>query len=464
MSSFRPVMITVLMVLGVSPNGFANVAVAAHATQGEVNLWKQRTITGPYKEGWFDIRKRADAFVRNPEPRWAGKADSGCYNRNADRKPTRIQDRGLRDAGFVYLVTGNSSFRNAVLSALLAQAATSGTEFNNSTKWCGPRSATFEVANWVRRLVYGYSYIRISLSDVERTILDNWFLNAGIFFEGAVHANIRSRFPNRLKDNYSPCIAVPLCPGKSRGLLHFGGPTAHVFSQSWANQPATITALVAAIGVVVNNATLKDSARRFVQEWLKFAVWPDGTVYDQVRWNLEPAEPQMGYAYAGTAIASIITIADHLARVGDTSLYEFSTNEGMFGTQGGPKSLSKVLQNFAGLTNGTILRYASHTETTNPTLLIRQFGPVDKRILYITLAQANIFYNRADFKAAYMTPLPSRWKSGGYDARGGDWGSFPDVLFMFAQREGAVWPYLPREPESIAPSAPKKIFDVPGGS
>ena len=113
----------------------------------------------------------------------------------------------------------------------------------------------------------------------------------------------------------------------------------------------------------------------------------------------------------------------------------------MYGTQGGPKSLLKVLQHFAGLTTGTKIQYASNTATTNSDLRIDPFGPNENRILYLVLAPANIYYRRSDLKSAYTTPLPSSWNSGGYDGRGGDWGSYSDLLFMFGHLENTVWPY-----------------------
>jgi len=464
--ALRNKVFTGLLLLGLveilNTRAFPQTRVALHATQAEVAIWKQRAAGGPYKEGWDIIKKRADSFLYNPEPRWAGKTQNGCYNQKLDGSPNRIQDRGLRDAGFVYLVTGDTAYRNRVLSALLAQAEMPGTDFSNSAKWCALGSGAFEVANWVRRLVYGYSYIRYSLSAAEQRILDKWFLNSGIFFEGANHAVIKTRFPNRLNDDYSSCASARLCPGSSNGLLHFGGPMTYSFSRSWANQPATITAVFAAIGVTINNATLKDRAKRFVHEWLKFAVWPNGAVRDQDRWG-NGQTPQVGYTYAGTTIGSIVTIVEHLARDGDTSLYEFSTADGMFGTQGGSKSVLSVLQHYAGLTNGSIREYASTTLTSNPKFLIDHTAELGGKnvIAYINMAPANLYYKDPSIKKAYQTPIPRSYASGGYDPRGGDWGSYPDILFMFGGLENVVWPYPTGLPTMLPPAESSDVVVNP---
>ena len=84
------------------------------------------------------------------------------------------------------------------------------------------------------------------------------------------------------------------------------------FQRAWLNQPAATNALVGSIGVLLGDETLKDHAKRFVKEWLMFAVAPDGSTADQRRWN--GATPMHGFAYSGTAIGSILTVADHLAR------------------------------------------------------------------------------------------------------------------------------------------------------
>jgi hypothetical protein len=458
-------MVLTALLLTPYTRALAQTSAMLHATPAEVTIWKQRATTGPYKEGWTYIKGRADSFVSNPGSRWAGKTSNTCYDQDVDPRAGRTRDAGLRDAGLAYLITGNNTYRDAVRSALAAQTAVPGTNFADTGRWCVASSASAEqeVANWIRRLAYGYSFIRQTLSATERAPLDTWFLNAGRFYSDAIHNAIVSRFPNRLANDYTSCSASNACPGGDNGTLYFGGPKSAVFSQVWANKPSAQAATVAAIGIVVGDAGLKASAKRFFQEWLKFAVWPGGEVFDQHRWHDSPVKPQIGYSYAGTAIGSIVSIADHFARSGDPSLYEFSTSEGRYGTEGGSKSLLKVLQHFAGLTTGTKTQYASNTATSNPDLRIFPFGPSENRILYLVLAPANVYYRRSELKSAYSVPLPSSWDHGGYDARGGDWGSYSDILFMFGQMENAVWPYNTDSGTPAVPPSPGNLQIVQGG-
>ncbi len=420
-----------------------------HVTQEELGIWKKRAIDGPYKNEWDTIVGRADEFVADPEPRWRGQTTDTCYDSEVNPKLNRKRDRGLRDAGFVYMVTGKKKYRDAVQTALLAQAIEPGTDFSNRARWCVPGSGDIDFAGWIRRLTYGYDYVRSSLSSQDRKMLDTWFRDAGYFWKDVINEIVTNRFPDRLDNNYSTCGGSPtFCPGKDRGLTHYGGPMTKNFHLGWNNQGNSLAACFAAIGVMLNDHTLKSHAKRYVKEWLKYGVFPGGVVFDQMRWNTAD-DIESGYNYEGTAIGSIITIVDHLARAGDAELYEYSTNDGMYGSEGRAKSLLGVMQHFAGLTNGYILEYGATSSTSDPDLLIAPSGPTQNSVTYVYLAPANIYYNDPDVTEAYTAPLPDSYMTGGYDPLGGDWGSYPSIRFMFGQMEGVVWPYSDESPTAF---------------
>jgi hypothetical protein len=446
-----------LLVLGTSemtvPNASAQTKLAIHATQAEVDIWKQRAVSGPYKDGWDRIKSKADAFLANPDSRWPGKTTDECYH-YTDGTPGRTRDTGLRDAAFTYLLTGNISYRNAARDALLAQSLVPGTDFSNSTRWCGISSAHHDTATWVRILTYGYSYLRASLTAAERNQLDTWFRKAAVYFDNALTGQAKIRFPNRDSNNYSQCAQV--CPGTSRGVLYFSGPDTNQFHELWDNQGILRMAMVAAVGATLDDSALKINAKRFFMEWVKYAVWPNGAVFDQMRWK--NGIVSHGYLYSAAAIGSALTIADHLARAGDTSLYEFSTTVGMFGTEGGPKSLKKAMQHLAGQTLGTIIEFASTTATSDQSKIID--AEMDEtRIDYVFLSN-NVFYKDAMIKSGYTKALPNSWASGGYDPRSGDWGTYPDIRFMFGQLEGQVSPF-PSGATTSPPVAPSTLTVVP---
>lgn len=438
-------------------------AAGLHFTKEEVAIWRTRKDHGPYKDEWTVILDRATKWRNNPTARWPGNTQDECWN--TALQPDRRRDAGLRDAGFVYLITGDTSYRNAARTALLAQTEVAGTDWTNTRRWCpnmaGVGNTNLEVAGWVRRLVYGYSYIRDSLSVGDRTTLDAWFLSYAVYLEQRLHNLIATRFPNRLSGDYSACSGS-FCPGNSNGVTHVGGHTTHQFNFAWENIPAAAAATIAAIGVVVNDATMKARAKRFVKEWLMFQTYPGGQVYDQKRWSQSGGTPQVGYFYAGRAIGSVITIADHLARDGDTELYDFETTAGMFGSKGGPKSLLRVVQHFAQMSLGypDIPKEYAFNTSNEDNVIDNDGNPTynHRFIEFVNLTPANVYYQDAKIKQAYAQALPGSWSSSGYDMLCGDWGTYPRVRFMFGQMEGKVWPYSPLPgADSPPPSPPKKL-------
>src|SRR5688572_18479822 len=82
----------------------AQTRVALHATQEEINIWKQRTTSGPYLDDWNRILQRASNFKSNPSGTWAGNTTSSCFSPSSNN-PNRALSQDLRDAAFVYMVT-----------------------------------------------------------------------------------------------------------------------------------------------------------------------------------------------------------------------------------------------------------------------------------------------------------------------------------------------------------------------
>jgi hypothetical protein len=472
-SRFQSQVMTVVLTLVCSMLGgkaLAESPVAIHVTQAELTTWRQRAIHGPYADDWQRILTRAKTFRSSPSSDlWPGNQESGPWDakavtqkqQGANFHPGRRRGDGLRDAGFAYLMTDDTSYTDAVRGALLKQAKEPGTDFANSSKWSPTTTIlhddNFEIANWLRKLAYGYSYIRSRLSEADRDIIDRWFLNAAMYWNQIVHNRAKSRFPNRLKDDYKTIGTQ--WPGSIQGKTHWEGYTVYSFHDPWKNIAATHNAMVAVVGVLLNNPILKNDAKRFVKEWLMFAAAPDGTVVDQFRWNntTDKNPPQIGYNYAGTVIGSIVVAADHLARAGDTELYMYKTSSGYFGWEGSTKSLLSVLQRFAKITIGErrlgqgVLVYASKDSVLSSEKII---GPGDTYATDIGVIPANRYYNDPLLKESYTRRLPSRPLNGGYDPWGGDWGTYPGIRFMFGQMEGLVSPYTLNSPPNSQTSVP----------
>jgi hypothetical protein len=58
----------------------ADSRLAPHATQAEVDTWKQRGIAGPYLDEWNRILSRANNFRSNPTGTWPGNQLNVAWN------------------------------------------------------------------------------------------------------------------------------------------------------------------------------------------------------------------------------------------------------------------------------------------------------------------------------------------------------------------------------------------------
>jgi hypothetical protein len=454
----RQTMLGALMVVGcclaLQANAVGQTKLAIHATQAEVDEWKKRLVSGPYADDWSRIIANANAFKASPTGQWAGNQLSTAWlgqdvyagTQPPNKYPSRTLGDKARDSGFVYLVTGDKSYRDPVVTLLLKQAGTSGTDFSNSTKWpinylTLPRNGfgyqDFEISNWGRRLIYAYSYVRSSMTSSERSATDTWFINVATWVRTALHDLIKSRFPNRLSENWGSGTCGTEAP--IHGLTHYDGFTTFRHQFPWDNRLLTHSAFIGAVGAVTGDSTSRLHARVHFKEWMQVNVYPDGTIFDQDRWN-DKQNPQIGWMYATTALGTAITIADHLARAGDTSLYDYSTSNGCYGSTGGPKTLLKVLQRYANLALGNVIAYASKTPTSDPALRIDPDG-TEHYVSDLAMAQANLYYHDPIVKKALQRSTPSNPNNGGYNPWGGDWGNLPGVRFMFGQMDNIPSPY-----------------------
>lgn len=427
----------------------ATAVTALGYTQAEIDIWNVRRVSGPYLDDWTRILANANSFVAAPNGAWPGQTTATCWAYPNTPGTHGNRDVKLRDSAFVYLLTGDTDYLNPVVTQLLAQAATAGTDFSNSARWCDS-SVHFSISNWLRILLYAYDFIRHDISAGNRTTLDAWFLNAANWVNNFLETRFEARFPKRSSDDYSACATTPdnfstgNCPGGTEGKLYFDGPTQRNFNEVWDNQGMTRMAFVTAAGVLLDNATLKASGLRAFQEWVKYGMFSLGQVQDEYRWN-GSGNTSHGYAYPAATVASALTIADHLARSGDSSAYNYSSSDGMYGTEGGTKSLRLALLYFAGMSLGTVVEYASTVSTADTTKIIDATGPYFggsslSRAEYIWLSN-NTFYNDATIKSAYEKAIPSSYQTSGYELKSGEWGVFPGVRFMFARMEGQVDPY-----------------------
>lgn len=451
-----------------------------HVTTQELEIWRDRAENGPYKTAgdvstnspgdWDRITRKAEEFLADPDrERWGGQT-SGCWSPDGSpARPGRARGEWIRDAAFVSLVEDDSRYRDAVLKILLAQAGDPGTDFSGP-RWCNTAigdAHSHEIAAYLTKLLYAYDYIRRGISADDRATLDAWFDDAANFWSAVVDTTVEKAFPNREEGDYTTSPHTQTCT-IGTCVTHYDGWKFYNFHEYWNNRNAAQMNFAAAAAIVTDNPVVQARAKRYFKEWLRFAVFPDGTDTDFRRWTTDV--PSLGWAYSGIMTGSMAVMADHFARAGDPELYEYSTSEGFrdLTPAGGPKSLKNVIALHYRHVNGEVERYGTKDASNagKPAYRINSVDPMGgyEWINDTFTVQANV-YLRDEFlrsiytrTAANAPPYPAEPSTSGSEPFTGVWGTFPGVMLMF-DTQGAVWPYDERRsrprPPALLPPTPK---------
>ncbi|MEM1136627.1 MAG: malectin domain-containing carbohydrate-binding protein [Bacteroidota bacterium] len=424
-------------------------------TDEEINIWKQRAGLVPGNKlynssgdagqntpgDWENILRNANVFITNPLSEvWNGDLSISPYTRGI----------GMRDAAFTYLLTNDNKYLNAAKAMLLQQADVPNTKFAN-WQYVSDTKA-FHEGDWISRLFYGYMYIRTAISDSERNKLDKWFLDAANYFANNIHEDIKKNFPNRLNGDYSTRGNVARSGAMQNNFAYIDANGNARNRLSWLsawynNRRFSQLRVVGLAGVMFNDANLIKHAKAFVTEWLKYSVFPDGSMGEYQR-NGNYGNAQNGMIYGSINIQVSIEIADLLARAGDISLYQYETSEGLHGTEGGKKSIYLTIETYYKQIDKQVTMYYGSVNEAN------RIDQISSRGIHwindIWFAKANIYYKDEFFKNVYTR------KSGGVETYpssglgtagpirspwGGSGGVFAGILFMYGQMEGLIWPY-----------------------
>ena len=440
-------------------------------TQAELSIWESRATSGPYRNygdtgantpgDWTRVQTRASEFLASPSSdRWdGGVTTAGCVPQQGSTggsepiNPNKIDK--IEYAAFLSLVNDDATYRNAVKSEILGYyIPLAKADFSNTSRWCrgvnaiGDINPGFEIASGINRLLNAYVYIRSSLSTAEIATIDAWFSSAGEYFMAMVDDDLDGIFSDRASGVFSDPSgkASPTPSSYSITKSHDGGWDIPNAAKWWNNRRAQMVAFYSDVGVVIGNQALTDSAKRFFQEWLKYAVAPDGT---QLEWyRSSTSAHEQGWNYNMATLYHMVRVADVMARNGDSSLYTYSTSIGLGASAGGPKSLLQVLTSTCKYLDGTYQRYLQGHPGDED---YRLDGDETNRhfiLEAVVLPIANIYYRDDYLKSIYLKtapgsrPYPSSPQSAGaWQVWEGYGGTSPGVLFMHGQMENLVSPY-----------------------
>jgi hypothetical protein len=450
-----------------------------HVTDAELAVWRDRAANGPYRvQGdvstnspgdWARIAQGASTFMADPDAgRWAGPTGNnpgGCVlpmikGEDPDYVPSYRHATFLRDAAFLAMVQQSPAHATAVRDELLAQAGVAGVDFGDRSRYCldtvdGDEHPIFPIANWQTRLLYAYDYVRIAYPELftasQADMLDRWFAGSATWMQEAADSKLDELFLDRQAGDYR---LTGIATNDWRRVTYYGGPEARTLQRRYNNRVAAAMRFVGLVGVAQDNTSLTTSAQRFVTEFIRFSYFPQGTFGEFERWT--DTRPILGWKYAVLAVGSVITIADAMARDGDTSLYDFSTTDGALGTAGAhitgaPRSIATMVSDLMRYVDHSYRRYgtANAARASDSRYLIDSVDELygDQSVHDTMLTMSNRFYRDPYVRDVYTRQAagapgyPQNPTHGQGDPEGGEWGTYPGALFMFGGMESEVSPY-----------------------
>lgn len=364
-------------------------------SQADLSRWRQRIEN--LRDGapadrpgaaldWWRIRQHAQAYLQHGEPLSAQELPQAGIR--------------LRDAAFHQRVSPVPALGEKLRQELLAIATRPAQDI--AARRCirpktGPTmDAHFADAAWFARVVLAYDYLRPDWPDAhERAQVERYLRRQAYFFAAQIGYGLGLLFPQRLAGRYTPApdyaagARTPAGMWLSRTADHEDhcalstsntsntsgtggsasapsmpvyayqdaatgrlGPRLSVLSQWYNNRKAITTLAFGLAGLVLEDDLLIAHAKRYFMEWLSYAVYPDGSEGEYAR-NGDYCIPRQGTIYGLSNLTAAMHFAHWLQRAGDDTLMNFSTTQGLFGTQSlrsqAPKSLRLVTQTYLDL-------------------------------------------------------------------------------------------------------------------
>jgi hypothetical protein len=254
----------------------------------------------------------------------------------------------------------SEALRREVAALLLYHATDASHDFSNATNYpvdypgYAP-SPIFGHAHWMTRLIKARDMLgRSSFTNEENAILDKWFFDYANWTANWIHQEgVGKWLPGRLSRDYS---TINFAQGANR-RSYDAGPLIGSGGMAYNNRNAAVASTMSlaanylkhheylapqsggpAYGSLSVDELLEHS-RLFVEETIRFSLWPQGLQGDFERGDLEShsdATPQLGWLYSANTLANLVEIAEYHAQRGDFSVWEYGTTQGYDGSAGVP--------------------------------------------------------------------------------------------------------------------------------
>jgi hypothetical protein len=438
-------------------------------SDADLAVWKTRAAQGPYKSSgdsfdslvpgeWERIQDSADTFRSSPSE---DRVDSYTVHESASALTGDVyiqNHKTMVDAAFYSLVAEDDTLADLVKTELLWHARNDNLQISPD-QYQKTDYGNWWNSAWVLRMLSCADFVKDRFTTSERAEFDAWIQDFAYSFEYSVHYEISKGggFGNRELRDYDtrrgyasvePSYDGTYAYKDAQGDLHNQIAWIHKF---YNNRRAGVMEFVGLSSIWLDDDFLIDRSKLYIEEWLKFSVFPDGSVGEYERNNLS-GNIQQGFIYNGYNLEVAVCLADAMARAGDPFLYEFETREGIWGTEsedGDPaKSIKLVVETQLALMETKLDWYFSeagvedkyridHTSETGS-----QIGVQWNSEIYFA-PMGNRYWKDADILKSYTRQaegsIPYASQLGSAGPYGGPWrghqATFPSVLFMFAEME-----------------------------
>lgn len=360
-------------------------------TQEEINVWKTRAVSGPYRitgdvaqyglaagaagnyspGQWKRVLTDAigvadgvgsdnpNSFSKNPSfDRFANfyTGTSGdpaspyarCVPPVGDVTSYEPGDKGTRmvKAAFHYLVQRDVTLAARIKQELDWHISQPDLNFADTSRWCiddahriGTQNPGFTTAFWLSRMLFSYDILAATgyIPAAAQGPYVTWFKNAANYMRQNYDTKLDGIYSNRaqylLNDSMISATKTDAgylmmwVPGANGTVVR--GPSARKVSRYYNNRAGSMATFVGLVGVMTQDATLETSGTRFWKEWMVYGVRPDFLPTDLHRGLDAPnTNPFHGAGYAWGMIGDYIELADAKARRGNPELYTFKTRLG----------------------------------------------------------------------------------------------------------------------------------------
>ncbi len=346
-----------------------------HVTQGELDIWRERAITGPYVErgdqspnsidDWNRIVKHKKLFVADTRfdfqaDHWENTFPDGCYKKYVGSGwQLKWYTLDAMNAAFFAMVQQDHAVKIMAHDWLMAQAA--HLDFSDRSKWClGKlnREHLAFIGGNITRMIFAMDYLTALdpdlLSPDEEAAWKAWINSLAEVQMDASERQGVARWPGR-PDDYTPPTVPYMSTAKA--IPFFGGDGIPWSMRDYNNRTNSAWVFLGVAGAYLDRQDYIDEAKTMFRETMMFGYNPQGYWGDFQRWR--DSAPDLGLWYSASYNYAFALLADMLARRGDFELYEYSTSDGINGSEGGPKSLLTSLRHWIQYGDNTFERYGT---------------------------------------------------------------------------------------------------------